>query len=293
MKRSRATALVEGLLQNLTKDEWPVPLVNTVYLFGSYARGALEPADVDVAVDFRRDDRWSRHFVRCMSYGKNPYVVFNKALRGNTRSVSIVFDPHQSYGDIPMTLLWQRGEPLDTALERLHAISADPDAGRAPRDAMLPCFEGLDEWVPRPLREELAVLVEDDVVAIEQVLLADGTVENQPISDLIDSRWTETSPLRRAARAAVRHLEQRGVDLNAIYLHGVDTAEQNTPHSIGFQFTHLGSMLRTFAEYGGQEWIEVVHPTRRSPLHALRISLKDRQKLEARRTTYWSFFHAW
>jgi hypothetical protein len=293
MKRSRATALLEELLRNLAKDEWPVPLVNSVYVFGSYARGALEPADVDVAVDFRRDERWTRHFVRCMSYSKNPYVVFNKALRGNARSVSIIFDPQRSYEDIPMTLLWQRGEPIDAALVRLRAISPDPTAGRAPRDAMLPCFDGLDSWVPRPVREEIAGLVEDEVVVVEQLTLDDGVVVDPEISHLIDSRWIETSPLRRAARAAVTHLEQRGVDLHAIYLHGEDTAAKNTPHSVGFQLTHLSSMLRIFAEYGGREWIEVVHPTRRSPLYALRISLKNQQRLEARRESPGSFFNAW
>lgn len=293
MKRSRATALVEELLQNLTKDEWPVPLVNSVYVFGSYARGALEPADVDIAVDFRRDDRWTRHFVHCMSYSKNPYVVFNKALRGTARSVSIIFDPHQSYEGIPLNLLWQRGDHIDTALERLRAIPADPAAGRAPRHAMLPCFDGLDEWLPRPVREEIAGLIENDVVIVEQITLDDGVVTNPSISDLIDSRWIETSPLRRAARGAVTHLERRGVDLQAIFLHGEDTAEKNTPYSIGFQLTHLRSMLRIFAEYGGQEWIEVVHPTRRGPLRALRISLKNRQMLEARQKDPWSFFSSW
>lgn len=292
MKRRRATALLEDLLQKLVTDEWPVHLVDSVYVFGSYARGALDPADVDVAVDFRRDDRWTSHFVHCMSYGKNPYVVFTRALRGNTRSVSIIFEP-QSYEDIPMTLLWQRGESIDTARERLHAISADPGAGRAPRHGMLPCFDGLDKWVPRPVREEIAGLVEEEVISVEQLTLEDGLVRDTSIGGIIDSRWIETSPLRRAARAAVAHLEGRGADLRAIFLHGEDTGAKNTPHSVGLQLTHLHSMLRVFAEYGGREWIEVVHPTRRGPLHALRISLEDRQKLESKRTAFPSFFSTW
>ncbi|WP_410589514.1 nucleotidyltransferase domain-containing protein [Amycolatopsis sp. lyj-23] len=269
-----------------------MPLVQSIYVFGSYARGALEPADVDIAVDFSRDRRWTSHFVHCMSYGKNPYVVFNKALRGNSRSVSIIFEP-QSYEDIPMTLLWQRGESIDTALERLHAIPADPAAGRAPRHGMLPCFDGLDEWIPRPVREEVAGLVEDEVVTVEQLTLVDKAVVDPTISELIESRWIETSPLRRAARAAVAHLEERGADLHSLFLHGEDTGAELTPFSIGFQLTHLRSMLRIFAEYGGQEWIEVVHPTRRSPLHALRIVLKDRRKLEAKKMPSLSYFAPW
>ncbi|MEV4058026.1 hypothetical protein AB0J55_43050 [Amycolatopsis sp. NPDC049688] len=99
--------------------------------------------------------------------------------------------------------------------------------------------------------------------------------------------------MRRAALAAVAHLEGRGVDLNAIFLHGEDTAAERTPHSIGFQLTHLPLLLRTFAEYGGEEWIEVVHPTRRGPMHALRICLKDRRKLESKGTNPWSYFSPW
>jgi hypothetical protein len=47
-----------------------------------------------------------------------------------------------------MTLLWHKGDTLQTALERLNAIQPDPAAGRALREAMLPEFEGLDQWIP-------------------------------------------------------------------------------------------------------------------------------------------------
>ncbi|MEV4058027.1 nucleotidyltransferase domain-containing protein [Amycolatopsis sp. NPDC049688] len=201
MKRSRATALVEDLLGNLTSSEWPIPLVESVSVFGSYARGALEPADVDIAVDFHRDERWTRHFVHCMSYSKNPFTVFTRALRGNTRSVSIIFEP-QNYPDIPMTLLWQKGEAVETALERLRAIPADPDAGRAPRDGMLPCFAGIDKWVPRPVREEIACLVEDGVITVEQLTLADNVVTDLSVKRIIDSLGS------RRVRCAAPHWRQ-------------------------------------------------------------------------------------
>ncbi|MEU4351798.1 nucleotidyltransferase domain-containing protein [Streptomyces sp. NPDC023838] len=34
-----------------------------VYVFGSFARGALEPNDVDLAVDFSQDERMRQRFV--------------------------------------------------------------------------------------------------------------------------------------------------------------------------------------------------------------------------------------
>lgn len=266
-------------------------LIQAVYVFGSYARGATEPNDVDVAIDFRRDDdRWRSHFIHCMSYGKSPYVVFRKALRGNARNVSLLFEPHEGHDDVPMTLLWRRGEPVDVALERLHAIPVDLSAGRAPRDAMLACFDGLDKWLPRYLREELATLVKDEVVTIEQIALDDTDVADPLINGLIDRRWTAASPLHRAARAAMAYLEQRGIDLYSVYLHGQDIEEKITPYLVGFQLRYFRSMLRLFEKYGGREWLEFVHPTRHGPLRVLQVSLRNREKLAHKRKNPSSFF---
>lgn len=43
MKRKQATALVDELPRRAQGTEWPLELVRTVYVFGSYARGALDP----------------------------------------------------------------------------------------------------------------------------------------------------------------------------------------------------------------------------------------------------------
>ena len=72
--------------------------------------------------------------------------------------------------DFDLTLLWRRGDSLAIALERLHAIKADLTAGRAPRDSMLPEFEGLDDWAPRPYREVLCAAVSSKVIGLERVL---------------------------------------------------------------------------------------------------------------------------
>lgn len=89
MKRERAVALTEDLLRRLdeSRDEWPVSLITEVYVFGSVARGALEPHDIDIAIEHVTDDeRWLSHFVTCMSYGRNPYVQMRRTLIGNRRS---------------------------------------------------------------------------------------------------------------------------------------------------------------------------------------------------------------
>ncbi|ROP48015.1 hypothetical protein EDD94_7746 [Streptomyces sp. PanSC9] len=51
---------------------WPLTLVDELYLFGSYARGALEPHDVDIAVDFHRDERMPQREVASNFSGPPP-----------------------------------------------------------------------------------------------------------------------------------------------------------------------------------------------------------------------------
>ncbi len=53
MKRSEATKRIEGLLARVVGGEGSYLLrVREVWIFGSYARGALEVGDVDLAVEF-------------------------------------------------------------------------------------------------------------------------------------------------------------------------------------------------------------------------------------------------
>lgn len=100
-----------------------------------------------------------------------------------------------------MTLLWRKGDPLPAALERLHCIQPDPAAGRAPRDAILPQFEGLDQWIPRHIREALRTAVNDELITLERVILADGEVASPYTREHLADRWSPSSPLHRAGRA--------------------------------------------------------------------------------------------
>lgn len=274
MKRERATELLEDLLTRLTdgRNEWPLSQVDRLLVFGSYARGALTPGDVDVAVDVsRKNDRWRSHFINSMTHGRDPYSVIRQALRGRARGISLLFERDHGHDDVPMTLLWERGEPRSVAIHRIHAIPIDAGAGRAPRHAMLPCFEGLEEWIPRFVREELVELVNNHILNVDQVELVDSHVTDDWALFQIERRWSVTSPLRRAAHAALAHLEARGADLHAVHLHGRDIKEQATPHFVGFQLRYFDTALYCFKEHGGIEWLEVAHPSRRGPLLALHV----------------------
>lgn len=47
MKLERATALMEELLRRVVAGGWLAELARQVWVFGSYARGALESGDVN------------------------------------------------------------------------------------------------------------------------------------------------------------------------------------------------------------------------------------------------------
>jgi predicted nucleotidyltransferase len=64
MKREQAVEFTSAMLSNLVSDcgEWPLRVVRSITVFGSFARGALEPRDVDVLVEIDRSDRdWQDH----------------------------------------------------------------------------------------------------------------------------------------------------------------------------------------------------------------------------------------
>ncbi|MBB2943312.1 hypothetical protein FB565_003025 [Actinoplanes lutulentus] len=277
-------ALVEEVLGRLVDGhgEWPLSLVREVYVFGSFARGALQPGDVDLNVEIDRDDRWRAWFIDAMTAGHDPYVRFRQAFVGRKRLVQFMFSGLDG-ADFPMTLLWRRGDDLNTALGRLAEIKADPDAGRAERHAMLPQFEGLDHWVSRFHREHFVAAIDSGAITVERVTLAEAEprhLAHPVVEDHLWDRWPTTSPLYRAAGAVFAYLIDRGVDPAKLHLHGKDVRAGKTPYYAGFSLRYLRAMQWCFTDYGGREWIEVVHPTKRGDIHALRVLPASVEKLK-------------
>ncbi|RMI44063.1 hypothetical protein EBO15_14175 [Actinomadura harenae] len=271
------------MLRNLDarKAEWPLTLVTEVNVFGSFARGALEPHDVDMDVEYETTTEWASRAVSMHAKGLDPYRMFRQPLLQRRRGCQMLFNFRRE-SDFDLLTLWRRGDTLRTALDRLHAIPVDPTAGRAPRDAMLPEFEGLDRWLPLGLREHLVAAVEAESVKIERVLLEDARVSSPYVARLIGRRWKPESPLHRAAHAVIRHWEQQGIDPLTIHLHGRDMSPNHpvTPYFTSFGCRYLHTAPFCFHEHEGVEWIEVVHPTRRQPLDCLRIVPIDKSKLK-------------
>jgi len=281
VKREQAVLLVEHILQALDqgKTEWPLNLMTGLYVFGSFARGALEPHDVDVDIEFEPDLEWGAHFAGCLAYGRDPHGPMKRTLTGGKRGCQFQFN-FRDRADFGMTLLWRQGDTLQTALDRLRAIQPDPAAGRAARDAMLPQFEELDRWIPLAFREALIGAVSSGAITLEHVVLADGVTTSPLVREHISDRWRPTSPLYRAASAVIADWERRGIDPCHGHLHGSDIQDRDTPYFAGFGLRYFRAIPRCLTEFGGREWIEVIHPTRTKPLDALCILPRDQRHLE-------------
>lgn len=296
MKRARATELVQQMLQRAVAGEWPANLVTEIRVFGSFMRGALEPADVDIAYKFNHagDERWDRHFQDTFFDGKDTMAAARKSLRGTSRGISLTLidGDEEGYEDIPMLVLWQRGESLEMALERLAAIEPDSEAGKAVRHHMTEAFEGLDKYLPRWVRGELKELEDAGLIAIRKVELADReefdvvpVAHNRDHAYLyLSARWNPDSPLRRAAVSALTDIQARHGSLGNVVLNGKTMHEDHSAaHKvhIDLKLSNIEGLLHAFQERGCTEWIEILNPSKKGVMHALIIEPADADALAA------------
>jgi hypothetical protein len=290
VKRDRGTALLTTVLTAAAQaDGRPLSMLDEIHVFGSFARGALEPHDVDVDVELTADEQFRGEFAGSLSRGRDPFTSVRHALLGTQRGVQFRFQELSELraAEIETTLLWRRGEQLDTALARLHAIKPDPEAGRSPRDGMLPAFEGIDRHVPRPVREMLSNWAGKGAVTVERIDLPALEATGEIARDTIKRRWGATSVLRRAAHSALAHLEQQHVPAEQIHLHGHDVVrDSDTPYFVGFQWRYANAIHQCLTRWGGNLWLEIPHPTASGPLIAVRIDVTDRETLTAQRAMW-------
>lgn len=288
MRRDRATNLLDEMLHRLDagQGEWPVSLINEVHVFGSFTRGAPEPHDVDVEVEFDAGDRrFFDHSMSALVNGFDNCLILRQGLVGRRRGCQFQFnqlDRMTASGlDFAMTLLWRRGDRLHQALDRLHAITVDPSAGRAGRDWMLPEFEGLDQWIPGPIRRVLHDAVHAGALTVERLDLEDGVVADAEALDHLRLNWKPGGDLHRAAAAVVAHFEARGVAPSRIRVQRWDFGPGDKLYFAGFQWRYFSQIKFSLADDGGVEWLEVVRLPRSGPLPTLRLRPADRQALAA------------
>jgi hypothetical protein len=283
VKRERGTALLTTVLTAAAQARTrPLSMLDEIHVFGSFARGALEPHDVDVDVELTADEQFTSEAIGSLSLGRDPFTSVRHALIGTRRGVQFRFQELSELHEnrIDTTLLWRRGDDLETALARLRAIKPDPEAGRAPRDGMLPAFEGIDRHVPRPVREMLSAWATQSAVTVERVDLPAREAKGEIAREAIERRWGAASVLRRAGHAALAHLEQQRIPAEQVHLHGHDlVVNSDTPYFVGFQWRYANAIHQCLTHWGGVQWLEIPHPTSSGPLVALRIDVIDRDAL--------------
>lgn len=152
MDRDKATDKLVRMVQAVAADALPAP-VKEFYVFGSYARGALNPNDVDVVVIYENPGRdfWESIDAELRERGKDPLFeagrVFQTRMRGGLRRPSERVDIMlgQSVDDVAhsnskirkddLVLLWT---PEDQDFRsKLAAIKVNRAAGRAERDHLV------------------------------------------------------------------------------------------------------------------------------------------------------------
>lgn len=156
MKREQFTVKLVRILKSLDSVSFPAR-VREVYVFGSYARGALEPGDLDLLVVHDRatpeyEAAAIKHFTDrglsdigaiCKSVDKFR-ADMSRVFRTPGERVQILLTSELSYvvgaesriKESDLVLLWSQSDR--DWQEKLGAIREDAAAGRAPRNHIIP-----------------------------------------------------------------------------------------------------------------------------------------------------------
>ena len=93
MKRERGIELLHTVLTSAAQaEERPLTLLDAIHVFGSFARGALEPHDVELDFELTIDDEFASDIVWSLSRGQDPYAPVRHALIGRRRGVQFRFN---------------------------------------------------------------------------------------------------------------------------------------------------------------------------------------------------------
>jgi predicted nucleotidyltransferase len=282
VKRSEATKRIEGLLARVVSGEGSyLRRVCEVWIFGSYAHGAVEVGDVDLAVEFdQTKDEAGRWFATLMAGGFDHLSALRRELRGNQRALELHFNELEDLrkeGFDPR-LLWQRGDSVDEARARLAALAPDASARRAARDTVHPLLAHVEKLIPRPARQEFSLFMWAGWLEAKLIELPQGQAASGVTRRRFAEQWSESNPRFRAAHAVASYLEREGVaPLSAGGTLYSDEREILDPERDYWQprvAVHFGAKLLQWALFdfgqGIPRVLAVLNPTaRKQPLGAL------------------------
>jgi Nucleotidyltransferase domain len=269
-----------------------LPRVREVWVFGSYARGALAVGDVDLAVEFdQTKDEAGRSFATLMAGGFDHLGALRRELRGNQRALELHFnelDDLRTEGFEPQ-LVWRRGDSLEEARARLAALAPDPSARRAARDTVHPLLADVEKLIPRPARQEFSLFMWAGWLDARLVELPPRQAANAVTRRRFAEQWAETNPRFRAAHAVASYLEGQGIaPLSAggtLYSDKREILDEERDYWRPRVAVHFGAKLRKWAMLdfgqGTPRVVVVLNPTaRKQPLRALDMrATVDREEL--------------
>jgi hypothetical protein len=219
MKRSEATRRIAELLRRVSEGgDLYLDAVEEVSVFGSYVAGAFAPNDIDLSVGFRDGSgEIAEEQIQRMFAGRNAETPFLQALRGSQRGMNIILNAREQLerqGGFEFIALWRRGDSIDVALERLHAIRSDPDAGTAPREHVHPAIAGFEKNTLIEARIRLIELDQEGKVRIRRL---DIDRNREPRDDELRRQagwgYSASSPRWHATRALLAYLEAEGLSM--------------------------------------------------------------------------------
>ena len=240
---SEVTPQLERLLRRVaSSDKELVRLIDRVWVFGSYRRGAPMVGDVDLVATFdaaapawRRienelrkqwEDRWDY-----WNSPKEPTWRIRRALGIGRTAISVEFIrtedrldaiPGQPFRD--RLLLWERGDPFETAHARLRAIREDPCADRHKAE-VTDKLRWLDGLVARSVAVEIAACVAVGSACVSELVIPPGEPMDERTKRSIAERWRSPQMARQraAAMGTAALLEHRA---RRVTYHPADPFEQ-------------------------------------------------------------------
>jgi hypothetical protein len=215
VKRAEAAKRITSLLETVVKaDGRYLARVCEVRVFGSFARGALEVGDVDLAVEFdQRKDEAGVWFATLLAGGFDHLGALRRERRGasgcsrSTSTSSMICARTASSHSCSGGAATRSGRRV-LGLPRWRQTRGLS----GPRDTVHPLLAEVEKLIPRPARQEFSLCVWAGWLDAKLVELPVEQAANAVTRRRFADQWSESNPRFRAAHAVASYLEREGVE---------------------------------------------------------------------------------
>jgi hypothetical protein len=309
--RARATRKIESVARRLIAGEPPLHRARSLWVCGSYARGAPDVGDIDLLLEIDEPREPAKQAIDAYYRRAHPYAEVVKALRCGggsivTLAVTPVFQPapapisreraqqsslrpgrefprqpllqHTVTGD-PFdpqpNLLWVRGDQIDEVRTRLDAIGEEPNARRFERTTTIPLIDTLLPLLGVETGFRLAAQMRASNLEVDALVLDEAPSPAEAEASL-QWRYRRGSERYLAAASALDYLKRDGVDLNCVQLAGspVTDAAHEPDAEVSFN-AFLLYLLASRRSDDGWRHLHVWPTRRRGRWLALDVTVKN------------------